>query len=401
LDSAFAETPITAGQPAGEEVQPAAKPASDSTPQKRQTAEPTWTADQTAWFALRAEATTPEAIAAADAQAPEFSATEQAWITAHQSDPSDPSDQPALPPEVLTQVKAWETAGGALPPSLQAIVDKRLGRELHKAKELETRAATAEAEVTRLTEEIGNRQSAIGNPAVGGLDEKTLQTTIAASEKFRADARAFVGGYADDAQTAKLEAYMTKNGMDEKALRRQLDEVNQWLTEDAPQLRQNVQKFKATEREITPIVKARFPSLEKKDSQEAQWATEVAQLVPELSTRTPAHKLALGVYALGKVAWDHLSAASEEGDVIEALRGVLTKHVPVATNGIGNRQSAIGNGKRFFLPGKAPAKGPTGGRALMAPRVNGHQAAEEAASEELRQSPTAENVTKSLKIALR
>jgi hypothetical protein len=37
----------------------------------------------------------------------------------------------------------------------------------------------------------------------------------------------------------------------------------------------------------------------------------------------------------------------------------------------------------------------------MAPRVNGHQAAEEAASEELRQSPTAENVTKSLKIALR
>ena len=393
LDSAFAES---AGPPpaAGQEVQPVAKSGGDKhTPPKGDTAEPQWTADQTAWFELRAQAVTPAEIAAADAQAPEFSETERAWIERQQSDGSDKSDQSALPPEVLNQVKAWEDTGGALPAALQAIVDKRIGREVGKVKELETRATRAESEVQRLTTELETRTAERGTAAAGAYDEKSLTALVNASKTFQADARAFLGGYADATQTARLEKHMTATGQDDNALRRQLDEVNDWLTQEVPVLRQRVQAFRQQEAQIAPVMQARFPSLEQKDGEDAKFAAEVLRFVPDLAQRTPAHKLALGMYALGRVAWEHLTKASAEGDVIEALKGVLTAHVPLPTNG---------NGKgKFFLPGKAPRKTAPAGGAFTAPRAEANQARETAASEELRKNPTAENVTESLRIALR
>jgi uncharacterized small protein (DUF1192 family) len=391
LDSAFAEPPETPARAAGSEVPPtAAKAGGDKS------AEPNWSADQTAWFDLRAKASTPEEIAAADAQAPEFSEAQKAWIESQSSEPSDKSDRQTLPAEVLEQVKAWEDAGGALPPPLQTILDKRIGREVGKVKELEQRATTAEAEVTRLTTELETRNSERPAAVSGGLDEKSLSQMVETSKKFQADARAVFGGYADEQQKTRLEKHMQATGQDENAIRRQLDEVNDWLSEEVPQLRQRVQTFRATEAKIIPIVKARFPSLEQKGGDAAKWAEEVTRLMPELSSRTPAHKLALGVYALGKVAWDHLSQASADGDVIEALKSVLGRHVPLPANGHGQ------GGPRFFLPGKAPAKAPTvGGRAFIAPRVEGRAAQEEALSQKLRDHPTAENVTESLRSALR
>lgn len=401
LDSAFAEKPESSRQDAGstlpgQEVQPGG---TDKTSPKEKTAEPQWTADQAAWFDLRAKATSPEEIAAADAQAPEFTPEQTAWIESQNANSGTAGKLPdtplELPAEVLSQVQAWEDAGGALPPALQAIVDKRIGREVGKVRELEAKANQAEAEVKRLTDELATRGDGRPNAGVGGLDEKSLNQLVETSKKFQADARAFLGGYADEQQEARLRKHMEASGQDEKALRRQLDEVNDWLSQELPDLRNRVQTFRQTETQIAPIVTARFPSLDKKDTEEAQWAAEVARLVPELSSRTPAHKLALGVYALGKIAWDHLSKASADGDVIAALRDVLTRHVPVTANGNGSGKP------RFFLPGKPPAKGPTGGRAFVAPRVNGYQAQEQAASEELRRNPTAENVISSLKIALR
>lgn len=393
LESEFAAAPETPPKSPAKEVQAGdSKSGGDKTPTK----EPQWSADQAAWFDLRRQASTPEEIAAADAQAPAFSEEQSAWIESQNAENGNAETlKTELPAEVLSQVKAWEDAGGALPPQLQAIVDKRIGREVGKVKELEAKAQTAEAEVQRLTAELETR----GQRTEGshGLDEKSLTQLVEVSKKFQSDARAFLGGYADDAQTERLTKHMEKAGQDEKGLRRQLDEVNDWLTQDVPALRQRVQAFRHSESQIAPIVSARFPSLEKKDSEENKWAAEVKQLMPELATRTPAHRLALGVYALGKVAWDHLSKASAEGDVIEALKSVLGKHVPLPANGNGN-----GNGHaKFFLPGKAPAKGPTGGRAFIAPRVEGKRGQEEAASEALRNNPTAENVTESLRIALR
>jgi hypothetical protein len=390
LGSAFSDTPATPAKP-GQGVQPSAKTGGDKTPQKPK--EPEWTADQQAWFDLRGKATTDDEIAAADAQAPEFTAEQRAWIEA-QSEAgvqSPESRVEELPAEVLAQVQAWEQSGGALPKPLQDILDKRIGREVGKVKDLEQRATKAEAEVERLTAELETGpQRAPTND--GAFDEKSLNKLVDTAKKFQADARAMLGGYASDEQRERLEKHMQQSGQDENAMRRQLDEVNDWLSEEVPQLRQRVHEFRSKEAELLPIVQNRFPSLEERTSEDAKFASEVAKLMPELRQRTPAHKVAQGVYVLGKVAWEHLSKASAEGDVVQALRDLLQRHVPLP-------HGPNGKGK-FFLPGKAPKKAPTG-RGFVAPRVDGNRAQEEAASAELASNPTAENVIKSLKIALR
>lgn len=393
LDSAFAEPDNPEAKPAGEEVQTAGK--ADKTPPKENSAEPDWSPDQKAWFDLRRKATTPEEIAEADAQAPEFSEEQRAWIEAQPEAGSQKSDGGELPSEVLAQVKAWETAGGALPPALQAIVDKRIGREVHKSKEIEQRATAAEAEVERLNAELETRNSERGAAPSGVMDEAALGKLTNASKAFLADARPYVGGYATEEQTARMEKFMQERGLDDKALRQQMDTIGDWLTDEAPAQRQRLAAFKQQQAQAEPIVAARFPGLNDKNSETAKVAAEVVKMMPELASRTPAAKLALGVYALGKLAFEHLSKANNEGDVVAALQEVLTKHVPLPVNGNGN-----GHGK-FFLPGRAPKPAPTG-RPMIAPRVNGNRAGqEEAASEELRKNPSADNVTESLRIALR
>lgn len=337
----------------------------------------------------------PPAVTGADGTQPGTPPETPAPGTGAETPPESPDARtPELPAEVLEQVQAWETAGGALPPALQSIVDGRIKRELGKVKDLEARATTAEAEVQRLTTELDGNKGPRAETA-GGTDEKSLDALAKASKAFQADARAFIGGYADEKQTQRIEKHMESTGMDEKGLRRQLDEVNDWLTNDLPQKRQAVQAFKAAEAEVSPIVKARFASLEKADGEEAKWAREIAQLIPELSQRTPAHKLAVGVYALGKVAWDHLSQASKDGDVIESLRGLLQRHVPLTKTGTN------GTPKPGVLPGKAPVKTPTGSPLASTRTAPSRQAEQEEASRKIQENPTAENVTESLRMALR
>jgi uncharacterized small protein (DUF1192 family) len=389
LDSAFSETPATPRKP-GEGVQPGdpAKGGTGGDKSPKRPTEPEWTADQQAWFDLRSKATTDDEIAAADAQAPQFTAEQRAWIEAQEG---GETTQAELPAEVLAQVQTWEQGGGALPKPLQEIVDKRIGREVGKVKELEQRATKAEAEVERLTAELETGAGERGAPG-GAFDKKSLNAMVDTCKKFQADARAVLGGYGSQEQRDRLDKHMQTQGMDENEVRRQLDQVNDWLTEEVPQLRKRVENFRAEEAKVIPMVRARFPSLEDKGSEDAKFAGEVAKLMPELKERTPAYRLGQGLYVLGKVAFEHLNKASAEGDIVQALRDVLQKHVPLPLNG---------NGKgKFFLPGKAPKKAPTG-RGFVAPRVDGNRAQEEAASAELASNPTAENVIKTLKIALR
>ena len=194
-----------------------------------------------------------------------------------------------------------------------------------------------------------------------------------ASKKFQADARAFLGGYADEAATARVEKLMETGGMDEKALRRQLDEVNDWLTDSAPQLRAQVQTFKRTAAEVEPVVKQHFPWLDDPKSPEYPIAQQVLQLVPELKQRSPAWRFAQGVFVLGMKEYQKLKATA------------------------GNGAAA----KKLFLPGRKPPQvAPKAGSPVNAPRTTRKDAETEQASENLRKAPTAENMEATLKAAL-
>jgi len=331
LTSEFALPPATPAV-AGEEVQPATPPGGDETP---------------------------------PADPPETETTENPTPSA--------TPEGELPAAVLQQVEAWEQTGGALPAPLQAILDKRISREVGKVKDLEHRATTAEAEVTRLTGELETRSA---SRTTGNMDEKSLQKLVDASKKFQADARAFLGGYADEDQSKRLEAHMQSAGQDEKALRRQLDEVNDWLTEEVPQVRERIKSFRAQELQVEAAAKQFFPFLDDKTSPDYLKAQEVIQLFPEVKQRTPAWKLALGIYTLGFKEFEKLQAAAK-----------------AKTNGNG--------AKPGVLPGKAPVKSPTGGSPAAARIANPRAAEEEQASQSLRENPSAENVTNALRMALR
>lgn len=290
-----------------------------------------------------------------------------------------------VPAEIADDVAAWEANGGRLPPKLQSIVDKRIGREVGKVKDLEARATTAEAELERLKGELETErarpQTSTASSALPNAvtTEKDLNALLTTSKRFQADARAYLGGYADDPQAERIKSHLERTGKDENALRRQLDEVNDWIAEEAPQLRERVKAFSTAERQALNVAKEKFAFLDDPKSPDAQLAAEILQIVPELKSRTPAWKLAMGVYALGMREWKRMQATAT-----------------ASTNGNGN-----GNGhSKAVLPGKAPARTATGGSAPHARVNNPKAAAEEAASEELRQNPTADAVTKALRLSL-
>lgn len=299
-----------------------------------------------------------------------------------------------MPEHLEAELAQWEEAGGTLPASLQKLVERRIGKVVGEREAAETRATTAEAEITRLQGELEVRgqKAEVRSPMD---NEQQLTAKVNASRKFLKDARPYVGGYASEEQKARVAEFMAKGGLDENGLRQMMDEVGDWLTTEVPQQMQQIQQFKQQEAEATPIMAARFPTLAKKDSPEAKTAAEILQLIPELKSRTPAHGLAIGTYVLGKIAAEHLLAMSPTGDMVAALKTLLAKHAPLPVKG------PNGVGKPGALPGRAPVKLPTGGTPAAAPRVNGKQAELDQASAELEKNPTVENVTKSLRIAFR
>jgi hypothetical protein len=93
-------------KPAAAEAAPAkpTKAAGGDTPPLQ---EPTWTAEQQAWFDARAKATTAEDIAKVDATAPEFSEEQRAWLEAQTEDGGRSATSPTLPEFTTPEQKAW------------------------------------------------------------------------------------------------------------------------------------------------------------------------------------------------------------------------------------------------------------------------------------------------------
>jgi len=390
LSTDFAKPDPAGEKVEGEEVQPATKkPGEEQIIDKA--AEPKWSADKQAWFELRAKATTPEEIAAADEQAPEFSEEERAYLERAEGGTRS-AESETLPEHLEAELAQWEKTGGTLPASLQKLVEKKIGKVVGEREAQKTRADKAEAEVERLNGELQQRGNGAPAPGVGGMDEKKLSDMVTASEKFRADARAFIGDYADEATAKRIQKHMETAGLDDKGLRRQLDDVNDWLTQGAPKIREQVQQFNETRAKIEPVVKSRFPTIGDVNTPEGKVASEISKFIPELSARSPAAKFSMGVYALGMEAWQHLSAASKDGDVIAALRTVLKKNVPLPD----------ANGKtKLFLPGrKPPGAAPRAGSPGASPRAGRRDAQEAEASEKLKSGGTAEDMEATLKAAL-
>jgi len=294
-----------------------------------------------------------------------------------------------LPEQLQAELNQWEQQGGTLPASLQKLVDRRIGKVVGEREAAEARAETAEAKLKAQLE----TQPEVRPPGAVLGSEQELTAKILATKKFLKDARPFVGGYATDEQRERLQKFMADNRMDENSLHQVMDEVSDWMTHDAPQQLEQVRAFKQAEHNTQPMLKARFASLARKDSPEAETAAEIMRLVPELKVRTPAHGLAIGTYVLGQIAAEHLLAATKDGDVIEMLKGILHKHVPLPLNG---------KTRTGALPGKAPLRtAPMAGSPPAATRINGRETQAEQASQLLRENPTAENVMNSLRIALR
>lgn len=310
-----------------------------------------------------------------------------------------------LPEHLEAELKQWEEQGGKLPPSLQTMFDKRVRNAMKERDDAkaEADAARAEAETARAElEEARASGKAPANPT-SGFTAEGLDQTVRLAKRLVADVRAFAGDYATDEQKTRLDKYAKAQGLDDAGLRRNADEWSEWLRDEVPQLRQRVTEFKTAETEVTKIVTGRFGSLSKKDAPEAAWAKEVQQLVPELAQRTPAHKLAIGVYALGRLAWDHLSQASDKGDVIEALRGLLAKHAPLPTKDANGKIVPPKPATKVpgALPGKAPVKPPTAGSPPRRSVVPAKDQQQQALSAKLKEAPTAENATALLASALR
>ena len=375
LSSAFA-VPDATRKAAGQEVQPAARADDDETPPA---------------------ATPPETETPETPETPEVNQTAEGGEQTVEGGEQKAEATGVLPEHLEAELAQWEAAGGTLPASLQKLVERRIGKVVGEREAAATRATAAEAEATRLAGELAavRSQKAEGGTRMPMDTAEALAAKVAASKKFLKDARPFVGGYANEDQKTRLEALMQQNRIDENGLRQMMDEVSDWLSLEVPQQQQALQQFKQAEAQVAPIMASRFASLAKKDSPEAKVADEILQMFPEIKSRTPAHGLAIGTYVLGKIAAEHLLAASPEGDMVEALKGLLTKYAPIPLT------SANGKVRPGALPGKVPLRSPVMGSAPAPARVNGRAVELDQASQELRENPTMENVTRSLKIALR
>ncbi len=181
---------------------------------------------------------------------------------------------------------------------------------------------------------------------------------------------------------------MQSRGLDAKGLKRELRQANAFLTQDLPQLREQVQKFKAAEAQLAPAARARFPWLADKSRPEYALAQSVLGLMPEIRQRTPAHETVQGTYVLGLKVLEALNAAGHEGDAAAALTPLLEKAFPPLVPGTKPKAAPVKT---------PPPKPPTGGSA--APRT-GTAKPLEAASEKFNKTMTRQSATELARAAL-
>lgn len=296
----------------------------------------------------------------------------------------------AIPEALASAIAEWEASGAeGLPGALQGLVDRRIGKltgardEERTARETaERRAAAAEAEVAELKATgatgVAKGSGISSERELDGLEETALRVV--------SEAEAVLDESATAEETARVQRWMQEHGIaDSAGLKRKVRELNTWLNREVPKERQRLQVFRQQEAAVEPLAKQLFPWLEEKASPEYQQAQKALQLFPDLKQRTPAHKLALGIYVLGVREFEKLEAAYLASTGGTGAKAGAKAPLPAAE---GNR------------PTKPPPKAPVGGAAPPSRRVNGKEAQEEAARARFAKTPTRESVTELLKAQL-
>jgi hypothetical protein len=300
-----------------------------------------------------------------------------------------PAAEDALPAEMQDALTQWEAKGGPLPDALQKVVNKRIGRLTGERDEAQGKLASAEAAQAKLTAEISALRSdpaRAATPASPGLDETTLAKMDTASAAFINEAENFLDGAATPEEQARIEKYMASERLDERGLKRRLREVNEFRTQQLPQQRQALQQFRALESQAEPQAKKYFGKLDDKASPEFAEAEAVMRLIPELRTRTPAHKIAQGTYVLGLKALRILQDAGVEADAFGSVETALLKAFP-----------AKGSAPKPTAAKTPPPKAPAGS---AAPVRTAKATPQDAARAQFSKTPTRETATELARAAL-
>ena len=223
----------------------------------------------------------------------------------------DPSEgDEGLPGNLQAELDAWEERGGGrLPEALQALVDKRIGkltgdREQEKAGREKAEARVAELEALVKSKAAGAAPSG----PMAYATEQELDTAQERAQGFVSDVENYLDDAASEAERIRVERYMERSGLDAKALKREMRNVNAFLSTQLPKEREALKQFRAMEAQAAPVAKQHFSFLEDKQSPEHQFANEVLAMMPDLRSRTPAHELVLGIWALGRREYEKLLA---------------------------------------------------------------------------------------------
>ena len=300
------------------------------------------------------------------------------------------SEETPLPADAQAALDTWEETGGPLPEPLQKLVDKRIGK-LTSAREAEkVRADKAEAELQRVAAEaeaLRNDPNRPASPVITSVQEpQVVQQAETTARKMVSEIENYLDDSATEEERGRVERYMQSKQLDVPKLKRELRTMNQFLTQDVPQLKSAVAAFHAQEVANEPVAKARFPWLDAKDTPEYQKAQEVMSYMPELRSRIPAHKIAAGTFVLGTRVLEALTAAGHEGDALVAITPLLAKAFPP-------KGTAAKTTASKTPPPKAPVTG-------SAPVIVKGVKPLDTASAKFNKAPTRENATQMARAAL-
>ena len=142
--------------------------------------EPNWTDAQKAWFAQMDAAQTPEAIAAAQAQQPAFSAEEIKFLEQQNAAAE------AKPEATEDHLQEDAELKGKLDAATQERINRRIGKEVAKTKEAKEQAEQMTAKVQELEDKLA--ATPVSRPDGRTLAHLTTPAQIQAAEKSAQDA---------------------------------------------------------------------------------------------------------------------------------------------------------------------------------------------------------------------
>lgn len=217
--------------------------------------------------------------------------------------PPAPPDEPAAPP-----AEGDDAPIEGLPDEVQAKVNDRIGKAVKQKNEATKERDALKDEVTALR--AHPPMQPITAPAI---DEKKLGEIETVATKFLNDAEAVLDDTATPEEKERVNRFLESNRLDPNALKRVVRDYTKLLDKDIPAQRQQLRVFNGEQAKIEPTVKTIFPWIDDAKHPDFVATQSFFGLIPELAQRTPGHRLARGIYALGIREFEKLLEAGKVG----------------------------------------------------------------------------------------